>query len=84
MYAKLFVSVFVMSDTGSVATTAFTTDLPMQQCQAISKQDLNRKQDLLLQGHNATIIVKSYCEPMRGMVPPPVAGMIENFIGGLR
>jgi len=91
MFAKLFVSVFVMSDTGSVATTAFTTDLPMAQCQDISKSDLNHKRDIQLQNHTATIIIKSYCEPMRGFtgpvaqgIPPPVAGMLKGFFGELR
>lgn len=85
--AKLFVSVIAMTDTGSIAVTGFTTDLPLAQCQRLSNE-FNAKTDLKMQGHDATISVKSFCDPIRGYAggPPPVAdiaGMLNGFINGL-
>jgi hypothetical protein len=89
--AKLFVSVIALTDTGSVATTAFVTDMSMTQCQMLSKQEFNKKADVNIQGRIVSISVRSFCFPMEGQpmvrgneMPPAIAGIIEGFLGNLR
>lgn len=84
-FAKLFVSVVAMSDTGSISTSAFATELPMEVCQVLA-HEFNSKQELQLQGHNATLAVKSFCEPIGDplvggrVLPPPIQGMLNGFL----
>jgi hypothetical protein len=89
MWAKLFVSVFIMSETGSVATTAFSVELEMSHCQRILPE-FNRKHELQRYNLRATIDVKGYCEPLRVVrrapndVPPQALNMLNGFLQGLQ
>lgn len=85
--AKLMISVFMISDTGSLATSNFATDFPAHQCDQLAKEFADKK-TFAEQGHNVTVVVKAICVPIEGAPvarrsgpPPEMMGLLQMFNG---
>lgn len=94
MLFKLIAAVLAVSDTGSVATSMVMTDMPGNVCAAVKQNYFSQDSELTVNGHRITIKPKADCIPLGvpsgpdiaqgGDIPPPIAGMINGFLGGFR
>lgn len=87
---KIFATILMVSDTGSVATSIFSTDIQNGQlCNAIKRDFFTNDSIQDVGGHKITIKVKSQCIYMGGpeanmnTIPPQITGMVRGFFNGL-
>ena len=92
---KLFVSVLAIADTGGPATTALATDYPSKvECERVAALLADVPPETTVGGRRVYMKVKTLCSPTgpppnvvygppRGSrPPPPIAGIINGFMGG--
>jgi hypothetical protein len=69
---KLFATVLVMSDTGSVAVSSIATDFANRAaCMAVAHELYPAKIEQTLQGHVVTVRTSAECRPDGSPIVPP-------------